>query len=359
MTNTPVLTIRRALGERAFACALQLGKTKGYNLLKRELIEFARENKRKKTSIGATAALAEKLFEAVRAGRMARACRRTPKRFFMPVPKFYIFPKGTLGERLARKKWQVAEAEKMRELNEEKAKVAALRSALENALGSVSHSSPTSILQNATSLAEVKACVNSYHDGYYSGSKKWPLIRHKIVATVCPNWQETVENKGLTSIHGIVTLAAQIVENEREGEEIFRAIWARKTKGANLSREEGYIIRRGAEIAHGATISGTRAVLSRRETEKKLDRIEGEILRRLENNQLNGASDLAVTIGDSLRAGNCEPGTLAFRDRHFPNRESATVKEVLSVANSFGDRRFAVAACVKALRRHHYCPVVD
>lgn len=357
--SSPVPTLRRVLGERAFAASLILAR-KSMAPLKGEITEVAKEFKRNKVSIKATGKKINDLVSFIRQAREKKAFDLQKKRANQittglggivtnssPGIKAYILPKMPIAERLEQYKSKIAAN-----------RIKPLKIALENALGHVSHSAPTFISQTAIALSEVNSRVNSCQDGYYSGSTKWPLIRHQIVANVRADWPESVAAKGLASIHGIVTLAAQSVENEREGEEIFRAIWVRKGQGAKLIREEGYIIRRGAEVAHGQTIAGTRAVLTRRETEKKLDRIEGEILRRLENNQLNGASDLLVTVGDSLRAGNCEPGTLAFRDKHFPDRESATVKEVLGVANSFGDRRFAIAACVKALRRHQYCPAV-
>lgn len=50
-------------------------------------------------------------------------------------------------------------------------------------------------------------------------------------------------------------------------------------------------------------------------------------------------------------AGNCESGTLAFRDRHFPGRDCVPASELVEVAEKTSERRFAFAAVLHAIRR--------
>jgi hypothetical protein len=73
-------------------------------------------------------------------------------------------------------------------------------------------------------------------------------------------------------------------------------------------------------------------------------------MQMLRDNNPNGYSDISVRISDSIKAGNCQEGTLAFRDRFFPGQESATVSEILEEAKTFSDRDRAIAACARAIR---------
>ncbi len=49
--------------------------------------------------------------------------------------------------------------------------------------------------------------------------------------------------------------------------------------------------------------------------------------------------DLEVNFADSIAAGNCEVGTRDFRDRFFPGRETATVKDLVGFIGQPGVRR--------------------
>lgn len=48
----------------------------------------------------------------------------------------------------------------------------------------------------------------------------------------------------------------------------------------------------------------------------------------------NDYGDVVVTIQDSLDAGNCRSGTMSWIERNLPGRSSATVKELLQIADS-------------------------
>lgn len=54
--------------------------------------------------------------------------------------------------------------------------------------------------------------------------------------------------------------------------------------------------------------------------------------------------DVLVTIEDSLRVRHCRPGTEAFRDQHFPGRESVTVAELAPLAASDERVRLVLAS---------------
>jgi hypothetical protein len=148
---------------------------------------------------------------------------------------------------------------------------------------------------------------------------------------------------------GMIALWAE-KEFEENGDECWAAKWVRKGQGISLVTEYGFILRRGNETAHGKTIGACRGVLKRRETEKGLEKKESRLMQMLRDNNPNGYSDISVRISDSIKAGNCQEGTLAFRDRFFPGQESATVSEILEEAKTFSDRDRAIAACARAIR---------
>jgi hypothetical protein len=50
-------------------------------------------------------------------------------------------------------------------------------------------------------------------------------------------------------------------------------------------------------------------------------------------------AELEITLEDSLAAGNCRPGTEDFRNKHFPQRESVKVGELVRFLSVYGVRR--------------------
>ena len=59
--------------------------------------------------------------------------------------------------------------------------------------------------------------------------------------------------------------------------------------------------------------------------------------------------DLEVTIDDSLSAGNCKSGTLAWVSANFPGRSKATIRELLDVEDM---KSFVRRLCMFVIRRH-------
>lgn len=160
------------------------------------------------------------------------------------------------------------------------------------------------------------------------------------------DYEQAVLANGLAEVHGLITLSAQKV-----GDGEYRAIWLRKGMGFTLHTEEGFIVRRGSEEAHGKTLPAARTVIEKREREMRMIRLESAIQRQLSAGQPGEYGSIVVSIADSYAAGNCEPGTLAFRDRYFPGRDSATVAEILSVETNSDTRARAIFTCLRAIRR--------
>lgn len=154
-------------------------------------------------------------------------------------------------------------------------------------------------------------------------------------------------------LHDMVTLVALPVDTGRDGEQAWHAKWARRSTGWTVKVEEGFIVCRDGQYTHGSTLGVARSTLTRRATEAKLDRMEADLLRRVEEHRLNGMGDTIVRISDSTCAGNCLSGTLAFRDRYLPGRDTATANELVSLADTVPVRRYVIAAVLHALRREH------
>ena len=154
-------------------------------------------------------------------------------------------------------------------------------------------------------------------------------------------------------IGGLLTLGAiRAPELERAGEEIYRATRVRQT-AIGPETVIGYIVRdqslRYDQWAHGRSLGAARGTLSKRGASQSSRNRQSAVYKALRARDFNGY-DVPVRISDSLRAGNCRDGTLAFRDRHFPGRDTALVSEILAVpAGSLSE--LVLAACVVAIHR--------
>lgn len=206
-------------------------------------------------------------------------------------------------------------------------------------------------------------------------------------------WIDDVHGRGLDYLDGLLTLSAELVE-VCDGIEVYRATWVRQGRGYDLTRERGMIAR---HVASGTTYHSTasdsrgmfcprkaiaglrrkmtaqgvpaevRAARSREAAERRASRRAaqlGRLLERVARWDLDDIRDVVVTRADSIRAGNCEPGTDQFIDRVFPDRSydsSATIGEIAQRVGrmdltALGDAELTLArqiagACLVAIRR--------
>ena len=202
----------------------------------------------------------------------------------------------------------------------------------------------------------------------YKGSKnRIGVTDAHYVITVQRGWMSLPD--WLRTCGGLLTLAAIELPQEREGETVYRARWARQASG-DVAVDEGFIVRLlvdGDEYtSHGKTLGGARSVITRQlpayraaKTERdrvrgeKIEKIKKQIASKLESGNLNGY-DVQVTLRDSDRAGNCQQGASAWVARHFDGRVSASVSEILAIDDQH-DR--ALLACVAAVRRTVVMPI--
>lgn len=324
--------LRKVLGEKAFhAARQQLPTTQAAQT------ELARLVKRKGVTLKSTHEAIAETVAGIFAGRKSHIKRGS----YYPVSLVY---------RLAQYKSKKARAEHYR-------RTGIVLNALSSLLGATRDGSQTvTLLPAGSPLSAVTARAWTSEGERYSRSCTYRKQYACFAASIPYDHVDTVQARHLTYIAGMVTLAVLPIDTDRAGEECFRARCVRKGVGFSFIVEDGYIVRRGNEVSHGATLGAARGNLTRRENDAQLNRFESEVYKRIDEGRYNGAGELLVTIGDSTRAGNCEAGTLAFRDRHFAEHDSATVREVMQAAVNTGERRFAIAACLRALRRHNYAP---
>lgn len=197
----------------------------------------------------------------------------------------------------------------------------------------------------------------------YSRKPRWGIVSARYHAKVLAGW--TRLPAWLRSCDGMLTLAAvPVTDGAQEGEEIWRAKWARQGAEGPVV-ETGFIIRHEIDgrvyTAHGKTVASARGVITRQlpawisaQTEKereraaRIERIKAKILAKLETGQVNGYGAIEVTVRDSIAAGNCESGTSHWIARHFPGQESATVEEIVGIEDQ---HERVLLACCHAIRK--------
>jgi len=177
-----------------------------------------------------------------------------------------------------------------------------------------------------------------------------------LIVAFSQTWYTDVFKKGISVIAGMVTTHATEIEPG-----VFRASWVEQGRGFSLRKVSGFIVVAGHDAVHGPTESAAKQTARRRNPEyqaeqsrqaaERAKRVEakiGPIRAMLERGDIGSFGDITVTFADSIRAGNCETGTTHWRNKHFPGRESATIREVLAVAD---EKPLVVAACLRANRR--------
>ena len=249
--------------------------------------------------------------------------------------------------------------------------------------------------------------------GYRKGIKS-----QTITVTIPLRWDTRVGDRDLGIVDGLLTLDAEPIKGSPQGIELYRATWARQGRGLAIDCERGVIARHtesgttyhakfvSSGYSHGSVDGGfvgyataAQAAETKDYATAKKAAITG--LKRKMNAQgvpaevrearaqaaadkraANRASQLArlvqrvaswdldeiehvvVRRDDSIRAGNCEPGTDAFIDRFFPDRSHDSQATIGELAGRIGRTnltnlagvdltlaRQVAAACLVAIRK--------
>lgn len=171
----------------------------------------------------------------------------------------------------------------------------------------------------------------------WSRNKKWTGKNSHRTYEVREDWRETVFDRGLSVIDGMLTLEATPMDGEPGA---YLARWARQGRGFQLVEEEGVILSENGIAVHGKTLKEARKSLKKRGQPVT---IEG---------WSEAALKVTITVKDSVDAGNCASGTKDWIAKNFPGRTTATVAEVLTRAQNNKDRVSLVErACRQACKR--------
>jgi hypothetical protein len=208
----------------------------------------------------------------------------------------------------------------------------------------------------------------------------WSGTNLSIEINVSPRWGKKVRDRGLAVLDGLLTTHAGRVRRI-DGIEVYPAAWVRQGRGFAIRPETGRIaFHRVSGTAYhlpGGTrheaVSRLRRKLhvqsipqeqkdARRRQRAQVRRARFErLVRRLASHDIADIDEVVVTRQDSLRAGNCEPGTDQFIETFFPDRRTATIADIAQAVGQIdlavldGERltlaRQIAAACLMAMRR--------
>ena len=203
----------------------------------------------------------------------------------------------------------------------------------------------------------------------WSGNGKWRGTDSAHTLRVPADWRRAVLARGLAVVGGMLTLDARLIEPDPAeagypGYEVYGATWVVQGRGVDLRAESGLLVRdlEMDEVIHATTLRGAQVGLARRyEAQRRAADPEVARVARAADAERKAAreaarwaryGDVEVTEADSWSVGNCETGTRDWIERHAPGRSSATVGELLALAEACGDRATYVrAACDAAIRR--------
>jgi len=170
----------------------------------------------------------------------------------------------------------------------------------------------------------------------WSRNGKWSGTNSSASLCITPACYEAFGSNLV--IGGLITLDCEPV-----GTREYRATWAAQGKGFALNVVEGWII--GGYHVEGGTLEAAR---------RKAEKARRERLATLQVAKLGMAgvdlSQVWVTRGDSVRAGNCPAGTNSFINRYadvLAGRTSIRADELLKLA----DDQYTRAAVLRAVTR--------
>lgn len=180
----------------------------------------------------------------------------------------------------------------------------------------------------------------------WSDNGKWSGTDVTFHLNIQPHWRRDILRvPGFADAGGLITTHATLVE-----ENLWQASWVRQGRGYDVSIESGFIFRdEEGNFCYGKTAQSAKAVATRRRKAKSAEERMGDRLRNIltASELTKQFGDIVVRRSDSIRAGNCKEGTDNWIAVHFPDRASATVREILEVDSS----DLVVRACKAAILR--------
>jgi len=238
-------------------------------------------------------------------------------------------------------------------------------------------------IMNAKISREPKTSSDIYSERSSNGKWIGNSVSHLI--HVQPAWRSKIRNSGIAELDGMLTTHAEPL-NSVDDIEVYAASWVRQGRGLSLVAESGVIayhrVSATAYHAEGGTAKSAVIAIKRKmklqaipyeerraknqaraeqRAEKKRQAVAGFVA-RLARHDFSEIADVEITVEDSLRAGNCRAGTLSFAERFLPDRDHATIGELLAAIGRYDLERLAAseltlarqfaAACLHAIRRN-------
>jgi hypothetical protein len=222
----------------------------------------------------------------------------------------------------------------------------------------------------------------------WSRNKKWSANSQYVCIPVMPGWLTHVEGRGLAAPGGLLTTHLKLIHKEGRFD-VYEASWVRQGRGVNIYSESGMMVvdtingfemSAGNRVYHTTTAKSATAAIAayRRHNSREAitDEQRSERQRRRQASRqvaftklydkiarwdIDDIKDVEVIRGDSLKAGNCVPGTDQFIERFFPGATHTTIGAIIQAVGKFAppnmsdsDLEFArriTASCLVAIRR--------
>lgn len=145
---------------------------------------------------------------------------------------------------------------------------------------------------------------------------------------------------GIFEVSGVKTWHAEPVPSEKlkESESAWKGIFGER------SHTKGYLLTSRRGTAHGTTLDDARKVLQTKSVKANIQEIASQLAHGPVPRHYRG---IMVKPMDSHAAGNCSIGTADWQRRHFPNRKTVAVEEVLKADRSPNAARACAVAIIR------------
>jgi len=172
-------------------------------------------------------------------------------------------------------------------------------------------------------------------------SYRYPVKSSSVLASVSRTWLTHVWRRGLAQVGGLTTLEA-VRREDRDGVEVYAAVWVEQGRGVEVRVERGFIARSGSWSHHAASERQLHRAIDARHTAvvaRSLASAWAEVVRL-------GLEEHMIAADVSAQAGNCASGTRDWIARNIsggPARAAASLREIHGAAVQSGDRPEYVA----------------
>ena len=182
-------------------------------------------------------------------------------------------------------------------------------------------------------------CIEERDFDGYSRSCSFPMIRRKFILNIKRGYRVRVVGGLITFYKGTFNRQGMKVEWTEQGRSI-----------ADLTEHSGYLVR-GEHIEAKSLREAIR--INEEHRAMKLARLLSKRKRAEQREEEKQNGNLKITFADSLKAGNCRPGTQEFKNRYEEaighKATSISIADLRKYAKEFGVEYYAEQAIAYAL----------